>query len=318
MSDALFDILPAELVCLVLDYLLPHQLTGFALSCRRSLEATDDHLRDRVSSLKGANRGVTLRWASRFRNLPPVQQSAIETTVGVLPLLDVFALDKEKVRLYLSVASAYGRKHDGQYMAALSCIKRAEQAALKTGLDLDLSALRQQCWRAQLDFGIMRVNMFAAQGFSESTLSWIEKANTAAIMAGRPLPDFSGVLQECWEKEFDTATLQAEHFARQGADVLTSRSIEEATEAGLRAGRALPDFSVLMRECWEKKLDITMKDAEICAQQGHEVPLLYNIKKAEEAADKAGCRRPDWSEVMQQLAQNKRVFIAGRAFHSGI
>jgi hypothetical protein len=298
-SRALYNILPAELICIVLDHLLPHQSTGFAFSCRRALEITDTYISDRVPSLKMANPGVTLLWASRFQKLPTSHQSAIEATVGVLPLLDVLApLDIDTVTIHLLVASAYDQKQEGMNMAALVSIMTAEQAASKTGLNLDLSALRRQCLEAQVDLATKNVITFARLGNSESTLSWIEKANAVAIEAGRPLPDFSGVLQECWEKKFNYTAWQLGIFVRQGEEMRTSNLIEETIEAGLRAGRTLPDSSALMQKCLETKLDLTVESVKRCAQRGYDSAMQHHIKVAEETADKAGLSRPDWSEVM--------------------
>jgi hypothetical protein len=188
------DILLPELMFTVLDYLLPHQSTGLALSCRRLLELTDNYFSDRLPSSKGTNRGVTLRWASKFRKLPPLEQSAIENTVGVLPLLDVLApFGSDMVRLYLSVSFALNRMKDGTFTSAICCIENAARAASEAGVKLNLCALKRRCWEAQLDLAIKNVSRFAREGFDESALLWVEKAKVAASEAECPLPEFSGV-----------------------------------------------------------------------------------------------------------------------------
>ena len=220
---SLNDILPPELMSNVLDYLLPHQSTGLALSCRRSLEFTDNYFSDRLPSSKRTDRGVTLRWASRFRELPPLQQSAIETTVGVLPLLDLLApFGSDMVKLYLSVSFAFSRMKDGRFISAIDCIENAVRVASGAGVKLNLCALKRRCWEAQLDLAIKNVSRFAQEGSDKSALLWVERANVAASEAGCPLPEFSGVLQECWEKKFDETVGQVEKFTRLGEDGTTS------------------------------------------------------------------------------------------------
>lgn len=265
-SHAFYDILPPELTYLVFDHLLPHQLIGLALSCRRALVLTDLHFSKRISSLERIGQGAALRWASGFRKLPSDVQSAIETTIGLLPLLDVSVpLDDETRGLYLEVASARCYAQEGLVTATMSCTKRADQTASKTGLKTDFSALMRQCRGEQFDLMMELGKSCAQNGVDEATSKYLVKATEAAIGAGRPPPDFSRIMQECWEKKLDLTTKRATESAQQGLAERTSHNIETATEAAIRAGPPPPDFSKIMQECREKKLDLTTRQARECA-----------------------------------------------------
>lgn len=194
------DILPPELMFMVLDHLLPHQTIGLALSCRQLLELTDKYFNGRLPPSGRANRGVTLRWASKFRALPPDQQIAVETTVGVLPLLDISApLDRYIETLYMSMARAVSFMKRWEFQTAIASIEEAEKVALGTGLEVEVRTFKSHCYGSQLKVATRNVRRYAHKGFYEETLSSIEKANIAASMAGRPLPDFTGVLRACQE-----------------------------------------------------------------------------------------------------------------------
>jgi hypothetical protein len=183
------------------DHLLPHQTTGLALSCRRLLELTDEYFNGRLPHSKRANRGVALRWASKFRGLPPDQQSALETTVGVLPLLDVFApLDRDIVKVYLSTAQAVSFMKKGEFRNAIASIENADEVALRTGLEVDVRTFRSHCCECQLKLAIRNVNRHARKGFYKQTLLWVKEAKRAASEAGGPAPDFTGVLKAFEEK----------------------------------------------------------------------------------------------------------------------
>jgi hypothetical protein len=182
---------------MVLDHLLPHQTIGLALSCRRLLELTDRYFNCQLPPSERANQGVTLRWASKFRALPLDQQSAVETTVGVLPLLEIFApIDHDTERLYLSMARAVSSMKKREFQTALHFIKEAEEVALGTGLEVEVRTFKSHC---QLKRATSNVKRFAHKGIYGETLFWIKQANTAASMAGRPLPDFTGVLRAIQE-----------------------------------------------------------------------------------------------------------------------
>ena len=195
------DILPPELMFMVLDHLLPHQTIGLALSCRRLLELTDQYFNGRLPPSERANRGATLRWASKFRALPPDQQSAVETTVGVLPLLDIFdPLDRDIERLYLSTARAVSFMKKGKFETAIASIEEADEVALGTGLEEEVRTFKGHCYESQLKLAIMNVKRYARKGFDKQTLMWVERAERAASKTGRPLPDFTGVLRAFQEK----------------------------------------------------------------------------------------------------------------------
>lgn len=204
-SRPLNDILPPELMFMVLDHLLPHQTTSLALSCRRFLELTDEYFKSRLSSSKRANQGVTLRWASKFHELPFDQQSALETTVGVLPLLDISApLDRDIVRLCLSTARAVSHMKKGKFKNAITSIEEADEIVLRTGLEVDFRTFKSHSYDSQLKLAIREVNRHARKGarkgFRNETLRWVREARRAASEAGRPLPDFTGVLEALQEK----------------------------------------------------------------------------------------------------------------------
>lgn len=199
LNDILY--LPPELMFMALDHLLPHQTTGFALSCSRLLELTDRYFDGRLSPSKRTNRGVTLRWARRFDGLPPDQQSALETTVGMPPLLDISApLDHDVVGLYLSAARAVGFMKKGEFRNAIASIEEADEIALKKGLEADVRTLESHCCESQLKLAIRNVNRHARKGFYKETLFWVKEAKRAARNAGRPLPDLTGVSKASQEK----------------------------------------------------------------------------------------------------------------------
>lgn len=253
-NRAFYEVLPAKLTCLVIDYLLPRQLTGLASSCRQARYLIDHHFKKRIPSLEGECMNVTLLWASRFRKLPSGLQSAIEDTVGILPLLDISApISSDIETIFSSVSSALHHIQNGRSKNALSCIKEADQAALKTELNLELSGLRRQCWEAEFKSVIQRVELWTSKGVYEFTLWGIKDANRAAMNAGRPLPDFGRLLQEFWKKKLDLTLGKVKECTQQGSITSTLSHIEEANEAAINAGRPLPDFSGVMQECWEKK-----------------------------------------------------------------
>jgi hypothetical protein len=186
---------------MALDHLLPHQTTGLALSCSRLLELTDRYFDGRLSPSKRTNRGVTLRWARRFDGLPPDQQSALETTVGMLPLLDISApFDQDIVGLYLSTARAVNYMKKGEFRNAIASIEKADEVALRTGLKVDFRTFKSHCCESQLKLAIRNVNRHARKGFYKETLFWVKEAKRAASKAGRPLPDFTGVSKASQEK----------------------------------------------------------------------------------------------------------------------
>jgi hypothetical protein len=305
-SHAFYDLLPPEITCLVFNHLLPHQLTGAALSCRQARELTDHYFSERIPSWREDCWSVTLRWASRFRNLHTNLQSAIEETVGVLPLMDVSAVvDNDTETLYLSAASAHRNIERGLGMLALIFIDDADQAALKTGLSVDLSAVRRQCWEAELKSRINRVESYTSKGEHQLTLLGIENANKAAMNAGLPLPDFSGVMRECWEKRLHFEMEEVNAYAQLGFDELALSHIEKANKAAMNAGLPPPDFSGVMRECWEKKLDLAIKKVRMIARRGLYEYTLPDIERVNEAAMNAGLPLPDFSEIMRECRKKK-------------
>lgn len=170
---------------------------------------------------------------------------------------------------------------------------------------IHFSRVMQECWEKKLDLTREEVKKSALGGSVTSTRSLIEEANQAATNAGRPLPDFSGVMRECWEKRLDLAMENVNTFAQRGLDKPTLSHIKKANEAAMNAGRPLPDFSGAMRECWEKKLDLAMENVRTFARRGSDTAVQFWVEIADDAALKAGCPQPDWSEATQQLTQSK-------------
>jgi hypothetical protein len=309
-SYAFYDLLPPEITCLVFGYLLPHQLTGVASSCRQARELTDHYFSKRIPSLKKNCWSVTLRWASGFRVLHPNLQSAIEETVGVLPLMDVSAVvDNDTETLYLSVASAQRNIKRGLGMLALTSVNDADQAALKTELSVDLSPLKLPCWEAELKSRINTVECYTSEGTHQLILLGIEAANEAAMNAGLPLPDFSGVVRECWKNSLYLEMKEVNAYAQRCCDELALSHIEKANEAAMKAELPPPDFSGVMQECWEKKLDREMEEVNAYAQLGFDELALSHIEKANEAAMKAELPPPDFSGVMRECREKKRALV---------
>jgi hypothetical protein len=190
-------------------------------------------------------------------------------------------------------------------------IEEANVTAIKAELPLpDFSGVMQECWEQKLNFTMEEMKKSAQGGSVTSTLSLIEAANEAAMNAGRPLPDSSRVMQECWEKRLVVTMEAVNTFAQRGFDRPTLSHIEKANEAATNAGRPLPDFSGVMRECWEKKLDLATENVRTFARQGWDTAVQFWAEIANDAALKAGYRQPDWTEATQQLMQNKRQNIA--------
>ena len=119
----------------------------------------------------------------------------------MLPLLGIFApLDRDIERLYLSTARAVSFVEKGEFRNAIASIERADEVALRTGLEVDVRTFKSHCCESQLKFAIRNVNRHARNGFYKETLLWVKEAERAASKAGRPLPDFTGVLKALQEK----------------------------------------------------------------------------------------------------------------------
>jgi hypothetical protein len=146
---------------------------------------------------------------------------------------------------------------------------------------------------------------YTSKGIPELTLLGIEEANATATKAELPLPDLSGVMQECWEKKLEITLEEVKRSAQLGYATLILSLIEKANEIAMNAGRSLPDLSGVMQECWEKKLDFAMEEVKRSAQLGCVISTLSLVGEANEAAMSAGLPLPDFSAAIHERRKKK-------------
>jgi hypothetical protein len=250
------DVLPTELLFLILSYLLPHQLTGFALSCRYALTLSDRSVGKRFSPWKSPAQSATLRWAIAFHKLSTEMQAAIELIFSKTPLLNVsLPTDHKTSDIYLAIASVYRYSQDSTKLPSLRFIEISSKRALRAESPLPyVVELVQRCWEVKLGDMMKKAEEYAQRGLDDATLRYIEAARKLALQAGRPLPDSRALLQMCWEVKFDGIMKRAEAYARRGLEIPVLFCIEEAKESALKAGRPLPDTTGLLQHCLEVKL----------------------------------------------------------------
>lgn len=143
------------------------------------------------------------------------------------------------------MASARRHIENGLGRIALRLIDEADQAALQTGLSLDLSALRRQWWEAQFKSAINKVELYTSKGIPELTLLGIEEANATATKAELPLPDLSGVMQECWEKKLRNHSGGSEAICPAGLRYIDSFAYRESQRNSHERG----SFSTRPQRC---------------------------------------------------------------------
>jgi len=200
-DGVIFHELPNELVFNIFSFLLPHQLTGLAMSSHRAMKLTNEYFGGWLPLSKGEYTSATHMWTHAFKSHTPALQHALEIVVGLLPRLDIFSpIGEEMSTLYLETAAARGYAQEGYARLTSRSIENATKAAKEAGLPPpDLSNVLRKCWEVKIAAQTAAAREYAQKGDARLTSMSIEKATKAAEEAGLPPPDLSNVLQTCLE-----------------------------------------------------------------------------------------------------------------------
>lgn len=255
-SHALYDVLPSELMLMILSHLLPHQLTGFALSCRHALGLTDLSVNERFSTWKSPAQSATLRWTLAFYKLSTETQAAMELIFAVTPRSIIsFPRDHKTCDLYLAMASMYRFSQDGAKVPSLRFIEISSKVARRAeNPQPDLIGLVERCWDLKLGDLMKKAEEYAERGLDDPTLRYVEAANKLALKAGRSLPDSRALVTRCWEVKLIEMMNRAEEYAQRGLHAPVTCCIEKANESALKAGVPLPDSNRVLQRCLKMKL----------------------------------------------------------------
>lgn len=258
--------LPNEILYIMLDlqYLLPHEQSGFTCASRQALAISSSNLQQHmknstlekekdITSEQGLYVSATGRWIRAFREQDREVQEAIERTKGVLPCPNLFS----------DLPSAM--------------------------LDLLLTA--------------SRATRAAEAGDRKEMEGLIVDATAIAKAADVPTPNFVPLWRNFWPARMSAMILEASERASTGNKYWVQLCIDEASKAAQKAGLPPPDFTAIWAVLWPARVAAMMREAENRATEGDQYWMMICLDEAVEAAQQGGLVRPNVEAIESVLRE---------------
>ena len=320
-TDA-FSRLPNELIDQIFSDFLPHQLLSFAMSSKYAMRSINGRMKHEnkhyINWLSRSDRRITSPvhlWTRAFETLPKGLQRAMETTRGILPVLNVFCpISREMRDVYEETALALNFSFS---MFELRNFRK-RNISFSLFLSTDVEVVKLFTTTMSIDH--------ANEPISEEE----EEDCRTQLYPG------TSIIQMVWCGLADVWQEHARRSARDGSMRWTEQCIEGYYKAFMRSGCLLypqnmshtktcrcqpPD----MRDVMWRSHDVQMgyggqteledshchrspwgalaygwtQDARRCAKEGDESGATANIERAEWAAANESLPPPRSSEIMQ-------------------